>query len=122
METCKNWTHAETTQLKRLASKGKNNRQIAESLGKTDDAIRGRKYKLGITGKRYSIWSEWELHRLRRYCKRNYPLDRIAIYFPNRTRRDVQQRIWKMTRFWQSPEERAIRKRYREKWMQWRVY
>ena len=121
METCKNWTEAEITQLKKLADEGKNNRQIAEILGKTDSAIRGRKYKLGI-GRRYTLWSEWDLHKLRRYCKRNYPLDRIAAYFPNRTRREVQLRISRMTRFWQSPEERAIRKRYRDKWMEWRVY
>ena len=122
MEVCKNWTHAEITQLKRLASKGKNNRQIAEILGKTDDAIRGRKFKLGITSKRYSIWSEWELHRLRRYCKRNYPLDRIATYFPNRTRREVQERIWRMTRYWMTPEQQEERRLLKKREWQLRVW
>ena len=68
------------------------------------------------------IWSEYELHRLRKYCKKGYSLDRICTYFPRRTRKAIECRIQKMTRYWQSPEERAIRKHCRDKWMEWRVW
>ena len=70
----------------------------------------------------YTCWTEYELHRLRKYCKKGYGLERICTYFPNRSHKAVRLRIFKMTRYWQSPEERAIRKHYRDKWMEWRVY
>ena len=72
--------------------------------------------------KPYHYWSEFELHRLRGYCKREYKFDRICRLFPNRSRRAMIQRIQEMTRFWQSPAERKERKRLRDKWMEWRVY
>ena len=70
----------------------------------------------------YAFWTEYEVHRLRKYCKKGYGLDRICTYFPRRSRESVEIRIRNMTRYWQSPEERAIRKHYRDKWMKMRVY
>ena len=77
----------------------------------------GRKFE-----KPYHYWSEFELERLRGYCKREYKFDRICGLFPNRSRRAITQKIQLMTRYWQSPAERAERQRLRDKWMEWRVY
>ena len=68
------------------------------------------------------IWSEYELHRLRKYCKKGYSLDRICTYYPNRTRRAIEVRIQKMTRYWMTPEQQEARRLAKEKEWQWRVY
>ena len=68
------------------------------------------------------IWSEYELHRLRKYCKKDYSLDRICTYFPNRSRKAIECRIQRMTRFWFTPAQKEARRLSREHEMKWRVY
>ena len=129
----KYWTHAEIAELKRFVSEGKNGYEIADTLGKTYNAINAKKKKLGLChpliskrqewtdteitlfkvlirqgektdgeiatalGRTYlsvsmkkiklglckptpsfQLWSEWDLIKLRRYCKRGYPLVSIS--------------------------------------------
>ena len=72
--------------------------------------------------KPYRIWSEYELHRLRKYCKKGYSLDRICTYFPNRSRKAIECRIQKMTRFWFTPAQKEARRLAKEKEWEWRVW
>ena len=114
------WTATETELLIELVMKGKTGYEIAKALGRHYKAVSTKKKRLGLckpNSYSYEIWSEHELHRLRKYCKKGYSLDRICTYFPNRSRFAVRERVWSMTRFWFTPEqqERAIRRHYREK-------
>ena len=118
------WTDTEITQLKNLISKGKTGYEIAEVLGRTRKSVYVMKQKLGLCKPTpsYDYWSEWELHKLRRYCKRGYPLHRICAYFPNRTRSMLQDRIYKMTRFWMTPEQKEERRLLKKREWQLRVW
>ena len=62
-------------------------------------------------------WSEFELHGLRKYLRKGYSFERICTYFPRRTSGAVRYRIWKMTRYWLSPEQLAERERARRKFL-----
>ena len=72
----------------------------------------------------YQRWTDFELHRLRKYLKKGYSLERIHTYYPNRTFRAVFQKAREIARHWGTPKARAERaawyKRAREK--QLRVY
>ena len=117
------WTKAETTRLTELLRQGKSGYEIADALGRTYKSVGSKKQELGITNPNpYEIWSEWELHRLRRYCKRGYSLDRIWAYYPNRTRCSVENRVKQMTRFWFTPEQKEARRLAKEKEWEWRVW
>ena len=67
-------------------------------------------------------WSEFELNRLRRYCKKKYSFDRICSYFPNRSRLAISVRIYKMTRYWFTPEQQKARRLAKEREWEWRVW
>ena len=118
------WTDTEITQLKNLISQGKTGYEIAEALGRTRKSVYVMKHKLGLCKPTpsYDYWSEWELHKLRRYCKRGYPLHRICAYFPNRTRSMLQDRIYKMTRYWMTPEQQEERRLLKKREWLLRVY
>ena len=117
------WTDTETERLIELVRQGKTGYEIANALGKHYKAVSTKKKRLGLCKPNsYEIWSEWELLKLRRYCKRGYPLDRICTYFPNRTREMVRERVWKMTRYWFTPEQQEARRKSREHEMEWRVW
>ena len=117
------WTDTETALLIELVREGKSGDEIANALGKHYKAVSTKKKRLGLCKPNiYEIWSEYQLHRLRRYCKRGYPLDKICAYFPNHTRHAVRERVWSMTRYWFTPEQKEERKRLKEKEWQLRVY
>ena len=67
-------------------------------------------------------WSEWDLIKLRRYCKKGYGIERICTYFRYRTRAAIRLRIWEMTRYWMTPEQQEERRLAKEREWQWRVY
>ena len=67
-------------------------------------------------------WSELGTHRLRECIKKGYSFDRICSYFPHRTPGAVRLKIWKITRYWLTPEQQEARGRAKEKEWQWRVY
>ena len=70
----------------------------------------------------YTYWTEYELHRLRKYCKKGYGLERICTYFPNRSHKAVRMRIFKMTRYWMTPEQQEERRLLKKREWQWRVW
>ena len=70
----------------------------------------------------YTLWTEYEMYRLRKYCKKGYSLDRICTYFPRRSRESVEIRVRRMTRFWFTPEQKEARRLSKEKEWQWRVW
>jgi len=72
--------------------------------------------------KRYSEWTELEVHRLRECLKRGVLLQHIYFAFPHRSKNAIHFKIKQITRHWSSPAEQAERKRLREKHMEWRVY
>ena len=118
------WTEAETALLTELVRQGKTGYEIANALGRNYKAVSTKKKRLGLCKptQSYEYWSEWQLHKLRRYCKKGYPLDRICTYFPNRTREAVRERVWSMTRYWFTPEQQEARRLSRKHEMEWRVY
>ena len=117
------WTDAETERLIELVRQGKTGYEIANALGKHYKAVSTKKKRLGLCKPNsYEIWSEWELIKLRRYCKRGYPLDRICTYFPNRTRSMVRAKVWTMTRFWFTPEQQEERRLAKKREWQLRVW
>lgn len=72
--------------------------------------------------KKYSQWTELEVHHLRKCLKRGVSLQHIYFAFPHRSKNAIHFKIRQITRYWPSPAERAKRRRIREKWMSWRVY
>ena len=70
----------------------------------------------------YAVWTELEIHRLRKLCRKRESLDRICPHFPRRSREAIEIRIRNLTRYWFTPEEQAERKRLRKKEMELRVY
>ena len=62
-------------------------------------------------------WSEFELHGLRKYLRKGYSFERICTYFPRRSPGAVRYRIWKMTRYWLSPEQLAEREQARRRFL-----
>ena len=70
----------------------------------------------------YTYWTEYELHRLRKYCKKGYGLERICTYFPNRSHKAVRMRIFKMTRYWMTPEQQEERRLLKKREWQLRVW
>lgn len=72
--------------------------------------------------KKYSHWTEIEVHRLRKCLERDVPLLQIYRSFPHRSKNAIHFKIKQMTRYWLSPAELAERKRLREKSRKWRVY
>ena len=119
------WTATEIELLTELVRQGKTGYEIANALGRHYKAVSTKKKSLGLckpNSYSYEIWSEHELHRLRKYCKKGYSLDRIYTYFPNRTREAVRERVWSMTRFWFTPEQQEERRRAKEREWQWRVW
>ena len=118
------WTDTETALLIELVREGKSGDEIAKALGKHYKAVSTKKKRLGLCKPTplYEFWSEYELHRLRKYCKKGYSLDRICTYYPNRSRFAVRERVWSMTRFWMTPEQKEVRQLSRKHEMEWRVY
>ena len=118
------WTDTETACLTELLRQGKTGYEIAEALGRTYKSTETKKKRLGITKPTpsYAYWSEWEMLKLRRYCKRGYPLDRICTYFPNRSRKMVSHKVKQMTRYWFTPAQKEARRLAKEKEWEWRVW
>ena len=70
----------------------------------------------------YRPWSELGAHRLREYLKKDYSFERICMHFPHRTPCAIRLKIWKITRYWLTPEQKEERRRAKEKEWQWRVW
>ena len=105
--------------------------RIAEAYGCTTSPVSNILIQNSMSGfmrqkpnytKPFESWGEYEMVKLRRYCKKGYSLDRICTYFPNRSRKAVQIRILQMTRFWFTPEQKEARRLAKEREWQWRVY
>ncbi len=62
-------------------------------------------------------WSELELHRLRQCLRKGDSLDYICAFFPFRSRSAIRKRIWKITRYWLSPEQLAEREQARRRFL-----
>ena len=65
-------------------------------------------------GRQIKYWTEIEIHRLRKLCKRHYKkgfTERdwryIAYQFPNRTLHAVQKKACRLMRYWETPEQIA---------------
>ena len=118
------WTDTETARLIELVREGKTGYEIAAALGRNCKAVSTKKKRLGLCKPTlfYEFWSEHELRRLRRYCKKGYSLDRICTYFPSRIRRIVRDKVWKITRYWMTPEQKEERRLAKEREWQWRVW
>ena len=117
--------HLHIAEIIKFKMAGWNLEQIGKVYGLTESHVSSILVKNGLLwkrGKLHQLWSEYELHRLRKYCKKGYNLNRICTYFPNHSRKAVRARIDKMTRYWFTPEEKAERKRLRKKEMELRVY
>ena len=63
--------------------------------------------------KRY--WTELEIHRLRKLLMREVPIKQIYPKFPNRTHRAVRKKVYQLTKYWPTPEERAAREAFERK-------
>lgn len=66
------------------------------------------------------VWTELELHTLRKCLQKKTLLLEICRKLPRRCRHAIRQQARKMTRYWLSPAEQAERQRSRKK--QLRVY
>ena len=118
------WTATEIELLIELVRQDKTGYEIANALGRNYKAVNSKKKRLGLCKPTlfYEFWSEHELRRLRRYCKKGYSLDRICTYFPSRIRRVVRDRVWKITRYWMTPGQKEERRLAKEREWQWRVW
>ena len=74
-------------------------------------------------------WTEIEIARLRKLCKRFHKIgfthqhwERIASQFPNRSLRAIQKKGGVLMKHWRTPAEIEADRQRREKWLKWRVY
>ena len=82
--------------------------------------VNGFKHFLWATPQRthpFRHWSEFELAGLRRDIKKGYSFERICAQRPHRAPTAIRHRIWQMTRYWLSPEQRAEREQARRRFL-----
>lgn len=71
---------------------GKQNSEIAKAIGRTEEAVRIRKYTIGVYSKWYTVGEEDFLKKVSRYLT----VDEILEYMPNRTVKGIEYKCSKM--------------------------
>jgi len=104
---------------------------IAELFDTTADNIRHFLQSLGFSRhfkrvrtlqKPYQLWTDYQIHTLRKYLSKGYPLERIHTYFPSRSFSALEQKAREITKHWMPDAEFAEREKLRLRWRNRDVY